>query len=388
MPRGRPPKKASEQDFPYGSIKKIVNHSLDPQSRLVTLTVSLTASKEHQISEWDAQEFRPELLQSYWDSFAGKTRQDVLGIGELYHPFRILRHRRVRGQWQVLVQWLGYSAAGEDVSWEPASKLRHDAPDVVVDYIKYVEDEGARAALLGPLAAPEAGKEEKGDKEKAKPAAEAVTTPAPVKSAKRKRESVVGEAEPVSDKRRRSSRYESTPTAAAAKTPATKPSAAKRRHSELPDAPAPQATPRSTRRQSKIPPPAEDVASTTTTTTATTTVVASSPARPQRRKSSRASSAALSASASTSEATTTRRLSPADVPRTMLWFMDDFTVGDMQKVCRFIDEHCSGKLRLPLYSGGNWDGKAASGRWEDVFMVSPLGRLGRYDDDEEEEKEE
>lgn len=70
----------------------------------------------------------------------------------------------------------------------------------------------------------------------------------------------------------------------------------------------------------------------------------------------------------------------------MLWFMDDFTVGDMQKVCRFIDEQCTGKLRLPLYSGGDWDGKAASGRWEDVFMVSPLGRLGRYDNEEEKEE--
>ncbi|TEA19144.1 hypothetical protein C8034_v010451 [Colletotrichum sidae] len=382
MPRGKPRSKASERDFPYDSIRKILSHAIDVNTALVTLTVLAKSNIRAELSEWDIQEHQPALLAQYWASFKPKTRQDVLGIGELYYPFRILRHRRVRGQWQALVQWLGYSLDNEDVSWEPASKLRHDAPDVMLDYIPYVDDEIAKAALLGPLAPVDGEEDEdKEEQEDAKPAPVAVaTTPAAKPNGKRKRESLA-DGEQSTDKRRRSSRYESTP---ASKPPAAKPSSiAKRNPSETA-----QTTPKSTtstRRQSKI----------ATTTEDAPNDLASSARVPARRKSTRTSSAgaaiaaaAAAAAAAAEAAPEPERLSPADIPRTMLWFMDDFTVGDMQKVCRFIDEHCTGKLRLPLYSGGDWDGKAASGRWEDVFMVSPLGRLGRYDDEEEEEKEE
>ncbi|GKT66302.1 chromo domain-containing protein [Colletotrichum tofieldiae] len=366
MPRGRLPSKLAEQDFPYDAIKKIVAHALDPDTALVTFTVLVKGARED-VSEWDIQEHRPNLLYEYWASFKGRTRQDVLAIGELYHPFRFMRHRRVRGQWQVLVQWLGYSDEGEDVSWEPAVKMRIDAPDVMTDYCGYVDDESAKAALLGPTARADNNEDVRLEKEDAKPS---VGTPAPTRQiTKRKRESLAEQPEPVSDKRRRSSRYESTP---ATKSPVPKPSTSKRRQSQAaPDAAIPpKMTPKtstSTKRQSKL--PIDAIAN-----------GVPSPSQPQpqsRRKSTR------TASVATPDATASPRLSPADVPRTMLWFMDDFTVGDMQKVCRFIDDHCTGKLRLPLYSGGDWDGKAASGRWEDVFMVSPLGRLGRYDDEDE-----
>ncbi|KAF9878339.1 hypothetical protein CkaCkLH20_04377 [Colletotrichum karsti] len=358
MPRGKPRSKLSEQDFPYDTVKKIVGYSLDLDTNLVTLTV-LSKNNRVEVSEWDIQEHLPDLLYNYWASFKGKTRQDVLGIGELYHPYRCLKHRRVRGQWQVLVQWLGYSAEGDDVSWEPVDKTRLDAPDVLIDYCNYVDDENTKAALLGFLRTDEVAEE-------AKPVVETANTPAK-QSAKRKRESLADQSEIASDKRRRSSRYESTPVAT--RTPAPKTSTSKRRQSQPPAAAASQTTPKSARRQSKIP------------SSSDATLIAS-PVRaqvPARRKSTRASSVAPNAAQS-------ERLSPADIPRTMLWFMDDFTVGDMQKVCRFIDEHCTGKLRLPLYSGGDWDGKAASGRWEDVFMVSPLGRLGRYDNEEDKEE--
>ncbi|KAK1975285.1 hypothetical protein LZ30DRAFT_738049 [Colletotrichum cereale] len=369
MPRGRSLARLAEQDFPYDAIKKILAHSLDPDTALVTFTVLVKGARED-ISEWDVQEHRPTLLSDYWASFRGKTRQDVLGIGELYHPFRFLRHRLVRGQWQVLVQWLGYSSEGEDVSWEPAVKMRIDAPGVMTDYCGYVTDENAKAALLGPLALAHNEGDLEPSKEDSKPS---IGTPVPARqTTKRKRESLAEQSEPVGDKRRRSSRYDSTP---AIKSPVPKPSALKRRPAHAPPDVAipPQTTPKSAisaKTQSKL------------TVDANASVVPS-PARSQpqsRRKSTRAASVA------TTGAAVPQRLSPADVPRTMLWFMDDFTVGDMQKVCRFIDEHCTGKLRLPLYSGGDWDGKAASGRWEDVFMVSPLGRLGRYDNEDEKEE--
>ncbi|KAK2027530.1 hypothetical protein LX32DRAFT_653816 [Colletotrichum zoysiae] len=368
MPRGRPPSKLAEQDFPYDAIKKIIGHSLDPDTALVTLTVLVKGARED-ISEWDVQEHRPALLSEYWASFGGRTRQDVLGIGELYHPFRFLRHRRVRGQWQVLVQWLGYSTEGEDVSWEPAVKMRIDAPGVMTDYCGYIDDESAKSALLGPTVLTDHSGDPGSGKQDSKPS---VGTPVPAKqTTKRKRESLAEQSEPVSDKRRRSSRYDST---AVIKSPVPKPSASKRRPSHAPPDVSipPQMTPKSPFSAKTLPKlPADATAS-----------AAPSPARsqpPSRRKSTRAASVA------TTDAAAPQRLSPADVPRTMLWFMDDFTVGDMQKVCRFIDEHCTGKLRLPLYSGGDWDGKAASGRWEDVFMVSPLGRLGRYDNEDEKE---
>ncbi|TDZ61883.1 hypothetical protein CTRI78_v004012 [Colletotrichum trifolii] len=368
MPRGRPLSKLALQDFPYDTIEKIVAHSLDPDTALVTLSVLVTGARKD-ISEWDVQEHRPTLLYDYWASFKGRTRQEVLGVGELYHPFRFRRHRRVRGQWQVLVQWLGYSDEGEDVSWEPAVKMRIDAPGVMTDYCGYVDDESMKAALLGLMARAENNEDVELEKEDVKAS---IGTPAPSKQAtKRKRESLAEQPEPVSDKRRRSSRYDLT---SATKSPPPKLSSSKRRQSQAPpDASIPpQTTPKSslsTTRQSKL--PVETVAN-----------GVSSPAQSQpqsRRKSTRAASVAVSS------ATASQRLNPADVPRTMLWFMDDFTVGDMQKVCRFIDEHCTGKLRLSLYSGGDWDGKAASGRWEDVFMVSPLGRLGRYDIEDEKE---
>ncbi|KAK1994140.1 hypothetical protein LX36DRAFT_660873 [Colletotrichum falcatum] len=369
MPRRRSLAKPAEQDFPYDAIKKIIAHSLDPDTALVTLTVLVKGGRED-ISEWDVQEHRPALLSDYWTSFKGRTRQDVLGIGELYHPFRFLRHRHVRGQWQVLVQWLGYSSEGEDVSWEPAVKMRIDAPGVMADYCGYLDDESAKAALLGPLALADDNRDLKSSKDDSKPS---MGTPVPARqTTKRKRESLAKQSEPVGDKRRRSSRYDSIP---AIKSPVSKPSASKKRQSHaLPDvSTAPQMTPKSstsTKTQAKLP------------VNTTVNAVPSSPAQSQpqsRRRSTRAASVA------TPGAAAPQHLSPADVPRTMLWFMDDFTVGDMQKVCRFIDEHCTGKLRLPLYSGGDWDGKTASGRWEDVFMVSPLGRLGRYDNEDEKE---
>ncbi|EXF73502.1 hypothetical protein CFIO01_12687 [Colletotrichum fioriniae PJ7] len=365
MPRGRPSSKYAKQDIPYDAISKIVAHTLDPDTALVTLTV-LAKGSRLDVSEWDVQEHRPTLLCDYWASFPGKTRQDVLGIGELYHPFRLLRHRRVRGQWQVLVQWLGYTSEGEDVSWEPVVKMRADALDVLADYCGYVNDESVNASLLGPMARGDANGEVEGQPQ--------VTTPAAARhSAKRKRDSLVEPSEIPSEKRRRSSRHDSTPTT---KTylPRSSTSASKRKQSKLPqDDSQSLSTPRATvsiQKQSKI-------------STDDSKNAGASPAPSQslpRRKSTRGASIEPAASLDA------ERLSPADVPRTMLWFMDDFTVGDMQKVCRFIDEHCTGKLRLPLYSGGDWDGKAASGRWEDVFMVSPLGRLGRYDNEDEKEE--
>ncbi|KAK1703152.1 hypothetical protein CaCOL14_011995 [Colletotrichum acutatum] len=370
MPRGRPSSKLAKQDIPYDAISKIVAHTLDPDTALVTLTV-LAKGSRLDVSEWDVQEHRPTLLCDYWANFPGKTRQDVLGIGELYHPFRLLRHRRVRGQWQVLVQWLGYTSEGEDLSWEPVAKMRADAPDVLTDYCGYVNDESVNAALLGPMARGDANGEEKGQSSETKPQ---VTTPAAARSSvKRKRDSLVEPSEMPSEKRRRSSRHESTPTTKAP-LPRSSTSASKRRQSKIPhDDPQSLSTPRATvsiRKQSKIP-------------TDDSKNAGAAPAPSQslpRRKNTRETSIEPAASLDA------ERLSPADVPRTMLWFMDDFTVGDMQKVCRFIDEHCTGKLRLPLYSGGDWDGKAASGRWEDVFMVSPLGRLGRYDNEDEKEE--
>ncbi|KAL2873825.1 hypothetical protein SGCOL_010973 [Colletotrichum sp. CLE4] len=370
MPRGRPSSKLTKQDLPYDAISKIVTHTLDPDTALVSLTV-LAKGSRLDVSEWDVQEHRPTLLYDYWTSFRGKTRQDILGIGELYHPFRLLRHRRVRGQWQVLVQWLGYTNEGEDVSWEPVVKMRADAPDVLTDYCGYVNDESVNAALLGPMARGDANSEVEALSNETKPQ---VTTPAAARqSANRKRDSLVEQPEIPSEKRRRSSRHDSTP-ATKVPLPRSSTSTSKRRQSQVPqDVFQSQTTPRSTvstRKQSMLP-------------TDDTKHAGASPAPSQplaRRKSTRAASVEPAASVDT------ERLNPADVPRTMLWFMDDFTVGDMQKVCRFIDEHCTGKLRLPLYSGGDWDGKAASGRWEDVFMVSPLGRLGRYDNEDEKEE--
>ncbi|OHF00190.1 hypothetical protein CORC01_04598 [Colletotrichum orchidophilum] len=367
MPRGRPSSKLAQQDFPYVAISKIVAHTLDPDTALVTLTVLVKGSRLD-VSEWDVQEHRPTLLYDYWASFRGKTRQDVLGIGELYHPFRLLRHRRVRGQWQVLVQWLGYTNEGEDVSWEPAVKMRADAPDVLTDYCGYVNDESVDAALLGPMARAEGN----GDVEESNETKPLVATPASARhSAKRKRDSLVEQPEIPSEKRRRPSRHDSTP---ATKGSLPRSSASKRRQPQLPpDVSQSQTTPRPTtsvRKQSRA-----------TMDELTNTGASPAPTKPLlRRKSTRGSSVEPATSIEA------QRLSPADVPRTMLWFMDDFTVGDMQKVCRFIDEHCTGKLRLPLYSGGDWDGKAASGRWEDVFMVSPLGRLGRYDNQDGKEE--
>ncbi|KAK1659793.1 hypothetical protein BDP55DRAFT_331530 [Colletotrichum godetiae] len=232
-------------------------------------------------------EHRPTLLYNYWTSFRGKTRQDVLGIGELYHPFRLLQHRHVGGQWQVLVQWLGYTDEGEDVSWEPAAKIRADAPDVLMDYCRYVKDDGENAALLGPIARMEANSEVKNQ------AAALATARRP---AKRRRDSVIEQAMPPINRCRRSSRHGSTPAT-----------------------------------QRPLP------------------------------------------GLSTSKC----KQSPAVVRRTMMWFMDAFTVTDLQKVCRFVDEHCTGKLRLPLHSSGDWDGNATRSRWEYVFMVSPLGWSGK-----------
>ncbi|KAK1471178.1 hypothetical protein CABS01_16440 [Colletotrichum abscissum] len=164
----------SAADFCYDAIDQIVAHTLDPHTTLVTLTV-LAKGLRSDVAEWDIQEHRPTLLYNYWTSFEGKTRQDVLGIGELYHPFRLLRHRRVQGQWQVLVQWLGYTDEGEDVSWEPAAKIRADAPDVLMDYCRYVKDDGVNAALLGPMARMEAYSEVKNQAEEIRSQAAALT---------------------------------------------------------------------------------------------------------------------------------------------------------------------------------------------------------------------
>ncbi|WQF77049.1 Putative chromo/chromo shadow domain, Chromo-like domain superfamily protein [Colletotrichum destructivum] len=314
--------------FPYDTIEKIVAHSLDPDTALVTLTVLVKGARKD-ISEWDVQEHRPTLLYDYWASFKGRTRQDVLGIGELYHPFRFRRHRRVRGQWQVLVQWLGYSDEGEDVSWEPAVKMRIDAPGVMTDYCGYVDDESTKAALLGLMARAENNEDVELEKQDVKAS---IGTPAPSKQAtKRKRENLAEQPEPVSDKRRR---YDLT---SATKSPPPKLFSSKRRQSQAPpDASIPpQTTPKSslsTKRQSTL--PVETVAN-----------GVSSPAQPQpqsRRKSTRAASVAVPST------TASQRLNPADVPRTMLWFMDDFTVGDLQKVRRFTDGHCTMGLHQSL----------------------------------------
>ncbi|WQF90341.1 hypothetical protein CDEST_15355 [Colletotrichum destructivum] len=295
----------------YDAIKEIASHPLDPDTALVTLTVLVKGSRED-ISEWDIQEHRPTLLFDYWASFKGRTQQDVLGIGDLYHPYRLLQHRCVRGQWQVLVQWLGTRRKGN------------------------------------------------------------ITASTTKQTTKRKRDSLTGHPKSVSDRRRRSSRHDSIP---AIKSPIPKPSPFKKVQSQaLADGLIPpQRTPKSTfatRRQSNL-----------TVGSITSGVTSSAHAQPQsRQKSLRESSVANSST------TASRRLSPADVSRTMLRFMDSFTVGDMQKVCSFIDENCTGKLRFPLYSGGDWDGNAASGRWVDVFMLSPLGRLGQCDNEVETEE--
>ncbi|KAI3527512.1 hypothetical protein CABS02_15352 [Colletotrichum abscissum] len=324
----------SAADFYYGAIDQIVAHTLDPNTTLVTLTV-LAKGLRSDVAEWDIQEHRPTLLYNYWTSFEGKT---------------------------LLVQWLGYTDEGEDVSWEPAAKIRADAPDVLMDYCRYVKDDGVNAALLGPMARMEAYSEVKNQAEEIRSQAAALTIAR--RPAKRIGDSVAEPAKsPIKSTDAVTSRHGSTPG-----TPHPLPglSVSKRRQSQAPNGDIqPQPTPRSavsTTRRLSFP-------------THDTENAGASPSPALRPLSPRNSTREASVEPATS--IDAQNLRTTVDGRTMLWFMDDFTVADMQKVCRFVDEHCTGKLRLPLYSGGDWDGQAASGRWENIFAVSPLGRSGK-----------
>ncbi|KAK0368484.1 hypothetical protein CLIM01_14156 [Colletotrichum limetticola] len=183
------------------------------------------------------------------------------------------------------------------------------------------------------------------------------------RSAKRRRDNVIEQAIPPIKTCRRSSRHGSTP---GTQRPLPGLSVFKGRQSQVPHGdiqlqPTPRSDVSTTRRSSF---PAHD-----------TENAGAFPSPALRPLSPRNSTREASVEPATSiDAQDVRTIVDG---RTMLWFMDDFTVTDMQKVCRFIDEHCTGKLRFPLHSGGDWDGNATRSRWEDVFMVSPLGRSGK-----------
>ncbi|KXH63019.1 hypothetical protein CNYM01_10829 [Colletotrichum nymphaeae SA-01] len=220
-----------------------------------------------------------------------------------------------------------------------------------MDYCRYVKDHGENAALLGTIARMEANSEVKNQAGEIRSQAAALTIAR--RSAKRIGDSVTEPAKSPIKKYRRSSRHGSTPG-----TPHPLPglSVSKRRQSQVPNGDIqPQPTPRSavsTTRRLSFP-------------THDTENAGASPSPALRPLSPRNSTREASVEPATS--IDAQNLRTTVDGRTMLWFMDDFTVTDMQKVCRFVDEHCTGKLRLPLYSGGDWNGQAASGRWENVF---------------------
>ncbi|KAI0970402.1 hypothetical protein F4678DRAFT_473256 [Xylaria arbuscula] len=91
-----------------------------------------------------------ETLYSYWKAQGG--RQSVLfhkpkhPLDEMYHVFKVLRHKKRRQGFQLEVQWVGHSTEPHETTMEPETKIQSIAPALLDQYWGRV---GGRASYLG-----------------------------------------------------------------------------------------------------------------------------------------------------------------------------------------------------------------------------------------------
>ncbi|KAL0945038.1 uncharacterized protein CTRU02_202925 [Colletotrichum truncatum] len=134
-PLSHVPEPDAEIDFPSGVI---TDHNLDPDTYRVTFNWKRIGVREKQvIHEVHAQLIDQEKVLEYWHQAYLVTRllrEQTLRC-DFYHVFEILDHRRKASRCYLLVQWVGYSDAAEDTTWEPLSKIDNIAPLDVKDYL-------------------------------------------------------------------------------------------------------------------------------------------------------------------------------------------------------------------------------------------------------------
>ncbi|KAJ3562151.1 hypothetical protein NPX13_g8671 [Xylaria arbuscula] len=79
-----------------------------------------------------------ETLYSYWKAQGG--RQSVLfhkpkhPLDEMYHVFKVLRHKKRHQGFQLEVQWVGHSTKPHETTMEPETKIQSIAPALLDQY--------------------------------------------------------------------------------------------------------------------------------------------------------------------------------------------------------------------------------------------------------------
>ncbi|KAI3561787.1 hypothetical protein IWW34DRAFT_642578 [Fusarium oxysporum f. sp. albedinis] len=118
--------KEATSDVNWESEKHIVDcligHKLDEETSTVEFYVKWANGKTTKEPEWILQQDIPTLVFKYWERLGG--RREATGFTS-DHVFKILDVIDVFGQKKkYLVQWVGYPASENEVTWEEESKLR------------------------------------------------------------------------------------------------------------------------------------------------------------------------------------------------------------------------------------------------------------------------
>jgi hypothetical protein len=89
--------------------------------------------------EEELQDGASEMLYDYWKKQGGRNAalfengsQPLLK--EQYWVYKIIQHERVRSIFQLQIQWVGYPADAANTTWEPESKVKNIANEMLQAY--------------------------------------------------------------------------------------------------------------------------------------------------------------------------------------------------------------------------------------------------------------
>ncbi|KAI0129782.1 hypothetical protein BJ170DRAFT_287811 [Xylariales sp. AK1849] len=99
--------------------------------------------------EEEIQRGAAETLYNYWKQQGGRTETLFLEgknpSPEVYHVFKILRHKKEKTVFEFEVQWVGYPATPGSTSWETEAKMKKIALEMLDEYW---ESKGGRSKFL------------------------------------------------------------------------------------------------------------------------------------------------------------------------------------------------------------------------------------------------
>lgn len=133
-----PAKKMEEGSF--HEVETLLKHKVsdDGSGRIIFLIKWVDDAELTWEPEEAIQDGASESLFEYWKKRGGRDAALFQGpkplLKEQYWVYKILQHKKTKATFHFQVQWVGYPADDASTTWEPETKLKKTANEILEDY--------------------------------------------------------------------------------------------------------------------------------------------------------------------------------------------------------------------------------------------------------------